>query len=118
MAAEMRVRFHPAARAEVLDAFLWYEERSPLTAAAFRQEIASAISLIAETPNRYPRAEHAIRRLVLPRFPFNVFYRTGQDGVVIGPLPTRSAARAIGRAGRPEVQSGFHTSRCQPRGDG
>lgn len=79
----MHVRFHPAARAEVLDARLWYEERSPLTAAAFAQEVAAAIGLIAEAPNRYPRAEHGTRRLILQRFPFNVFYRTGEDEVVI-----------------------------------
>ena len=79
----MRVRFHPAARAEVLEARRWYEERSPLTAAAFAQEVAAAIGLIAEAPNRYAKGEHGTRRLVLPRFPFNVFYRTGTDDVII-----------------------------------
>jgi len=79
----MRVRFHPAARAEVLDAGRWYEERSPLTAAAFAQEVAATVGLIAEAPYRYPRAEHGTRRLALHRFPFNVFYRNGDDEVII-----------------------------------
>jgi plasmid stabilization system protein ParE len=79
----MRVRFHPAARAEVLDAKLWYQERSPLTATAFVQEISVAIGLIAEAPNRFPKAEHGTRRSVLPRFPFNIYYCTDADEIII-----------------------------------
>ena len=35
----MTVRFHPAARDELRQARLWYEERSPLSAVAFEQEV-------------------------------------------------------------------------------
>src|SRR2546423_1885305 len=41
----MRVRFHPAARQELLDSELWYYERSRLAAAAFVQEIGFAVKL-------------------------------------------------------------------------
>ena len=79
----MKVRFHPAARAELQKARTWYEERSPLSAAALAQEVDGAISRIAEAPLRYPIAEHGTRRFVLPRFPFNIFYRVGITEVVI-----------------------------------
>jgi plasmid stabilization system protein ParE len=79
----MKVRFHPDARVELLRARAWYEERSPLSAAALAQEIDAAISRIAEAPMRYPQAEHGTRRLALPRFPFNIFYRVGATEVVI-----------------------------------
>ena len=35
---------------------MWYEERSPLSAAAFAHEVASAISRIKDAPTRYPLA--------------------------------------------------------------
>jgi plasmid stabilization system protein ParE len=72
------VRFHPAARDELREARLWYEDRSPLSAVAFAHEIDVAVSRIAEAPTRYPVAEHGTRRVVLPRFPYDIFYRIGQ----------------------------------------
>lgn len=79
----MTVRFHPAARMELREARLWYEERSPLSAVAFAQEVDGAVSRIAETPMRYPMAEHGTRRVVLQRFPYNVFYRVGTEEIVV-----------------------------------
>ena len=79
----MKVRFHPAARLDLREARVWYEERSPLSAVAFAHEVASAISRIKEAPARYPTAEHGTRRFVLQRFPFNIFYRVGASEVVI-----------------------------------
>jgi plasmid stabilization system protein ParE len=51
-AGEMTVRFHPAARDELRQARLWYEERSPLSALAFEQEIVAAVARIAEATPR------------------------------------------------------------------
>ena len=47
---------------------MWYEERSPLSAAAFAHEVENAISRIKEAPTRYPPAEHGTRRFVLSGF--------------------------------------------------
>jgi plasmid stabilization system protein ParE len=79
----MTVRFHPAARAELREARLWYEERSPLAAVAFAQEVAAAVSRIASTPMRFPLAEHGTRRVILRRFPYNVFYRVGAEETIV-----------------------------------
>jgi plasmid stabilization system protein ParE len=79
----MTVRFHPAARVELREARLWYEERSPLSAVAFAQEVDAAVSRIAEAPMRYPVAEHGTRRVLLDRFPYNVFYRVGIEEIVV-----------------------------------
>ncbi len=79
----MKIRFHPAARAELRRARAWYEERSPMSAAALAQEIDAAMSQIAEAPMRYPVAEYGTMRLVLPRFPFSIFYRVGNTEIVI-----------------------------------
>ena len=79
----MTVEFHPAARQELRSARAWYEERSPLSALGFAQEIDRAVQQIAGAPARYPPAEHGTRRFLLWRFPFTLFYRAGDTGVVV-----------------------------------
>ncbi len=79
----MTVSFHPAARVELLEARLWYDERSPMSAIAFVQEVDGAVSRIAETPMRFPLAEHGARRVVLSKFPYSVFYRVGTKEIVV-----------------------------------
>lgn len=79
----MTIHFHPAARADLRDALSWYEERSPLTAAAFASEFESAVDRIADAPLLYPVAGHGTRRLLLGRFPFSVFYRIRPNDAVI-----------------------------------
>ncbi|TDI23865.1 MAG: type II toxin-antitoxin system RelE/ParE family toxin [Acidobacteria bacterium] len=61
----MSVRFHPAARTDLLEARAWYEERSPLSAVGFARDVARAVRLIAEAPHRHPQAGHGTRRFVL-----------------------------------------------------
>jgi plasmid stabilization system protein ParE len=79
----MRVRLHPEARAELREARRWYYERSPLSATAFAHGVDNAVSRIAKAPTRYPLAEHATRKFVLQRFPFNIFYRPDETEIVI-----------------------------------
>ena len=82
-ASRMRVKLHPDARAELREARKWYYERSPLSATAFAHAVDSAISRIVEAPTQYPLAEHKTRKLVLQRFPFNIFYLPGGSAIVI-----------------------------------
>ena len=79
----MTVRFHPAARVELVEARNWYEERSPVSALAFAQEVAKAISQIAEAPNRFPPAECGTRRVVLPASRSTSFNRADAHAIVI-----------------------------------
>jgi plasmid stabilization system protein ParE len=79
----MRVSFHPRARDEVEEAQAWYEERSLLAAAGFLHELSQALQRIVEAPHRYPIAMHGTRRTLVERFPFNIFYRAGENEVVV-----------------------------------
>ena len=79
----MRVSFHPLARDEVEEAQAWYEERSVLAAAGFLHELSRALRRIGDAPDRYPVALHGTRRILLDRFPFNIFYRTTENEVVV-----------------------------------
>lgn len=79
----MRVSFHPLARDEAEEAQAWYEERSVLAAAGFLSELSQALRRIAEAPNRYPPALHGTRRIVLERFPFNLYYQVRESEAVV-----------------------------------
>ncbi|HLA10935.1 MAG TPA: type II toxin-antitoxin system RelE/ParE family toxin [Pyrinomonadaceae bacterium] len=79
----MKVRLHPAARADLLEARNWYYERSPLTSVAFTHAVEQAVSHIKTAPMTYPLADHGTRKLVLQRFPFNIFYRVGATEILI-----------------------------------
>jgi len=79
----MRVRLHPNARVEVREVRKWYYERSPLSATAFAHAVDTAVSRIVEAPTQYPLADHGTRKLVLQRFPFNIFYLPGESEIVI-----------------------------------
>lgn len=79
----MRVEFHAEAAREVVDAQTWYEERSLFAASAFLRELSTAVNRIREAPERYPRAEHGTRRILMERFPFTLYYRTSQDRCIV-----------------------------------
>lgn len=68
------VEIAPAAEGEIGDAFLWYRERNPLAAEAFRSEVFDAIDRIAEAPATWPADDEGNRKYVLRRFPYSVFY--------------------------------------------
>lgn len=89
----MTVKFHPHARAELHAARKWYYERSPLSAFTFAQTVNSAIYRISEAPNTFPLADHGTRKFVLQRFPFNIFYRSGETEILIVALAHQKRRR-------------------------
>jgi len=48
----VKVRYHPDARAELLDAVEWYEERRPMLGADFLTEVRRAETMIANGQQR------------------------------------------------------------------
>jgi plasmid stabilization system protein ParE len=58
----IRIRFHPAAAAEVEAAVQWYAERSPVAARAFASEVNACVERVGEAPDRWPRYVHGTRR--------------------------------------------------------
>jgi hypothetical protein len=51
----VKVRYHPDARAEVLAAVDWYEERRPMLGADFLTEVRRAETMIARRPAAWQR---------------------------------------------------------------
>jgi plasmid stabilization system protein ParE len=76
-------QFHPAAREEFRSATRWYRAQNVLASSEFRATVSSAIRLIAESSQRWPKYLHGTRRLVMQRFPFSVVYLDEPDFVII-----------------------------------
>lgn len=69
--------FHSKAAEEYLAATQYYlEHASPLVAAAFVAEVEAAIQILLAAPTRWPAIEEPqIRRYLLTRFPYSIYYR-------------------------------------------
>lgn len=69
-----RVAILPEAEAEFREAFLWYFERSPLAADAFRVEVFDRIDALERDADTWPHDDNGIHFRVLSRFPYTVYY--------------------------------------------
>lgn len=78
-----RVVFLAEARAEALETFRWYEEQRAGLGAVFRRELDEAIKRIGDTPHAYPPLYRDLRRVLVDRFPYAIFYRSLTDLVVV-----------------------------------
>ena len=78
-----QIIFHSDAEAEILEALVWYEERSGLAARAFVQELSHVVRLAAQSPKTWPMIFGGTRQIVFPRFPFNLVFRARGDVIEI-----------------------------------
>ena len=73
--------FHPEAGEEYLAATQYYlDHASPLVAAAFVAEVEAAIQILLASPTTWAVIEEPqIRRYLLTRFPYSIYYRWEPD---------------------------------------
>jgi toxin ParE1/3/4 len=69
------LRIRAAARAEIADAFEWYLARSKDAPADFLAELDRALEHIAEAPEQFPVVRGRLRRVLLRRFPYAVYFK-------------------------------------------
>lgn len=79
----VEVRLRPEAEQDVAEAALWYEANEPGLGAQFVDEVQATLNTIAEQPNAFTAVHKTVRRALVKRFPFGVFYKTDRDGLVI-----------------------------------
>lgn len=79
----MKLLRHRAAQAELRQAVAWYEKEQAI-GADLAAEVRQAFLAIERAPERWPAwpKKPRVRRFVLNRFPFSVFY-TIREGVVV-----------------------------------
>ncbi len=86
----MEVRFRSEAATDVVLARGWYDAQRPGLGDEFVEGLEHVIELISDLPEAFPEIAVGLRRALLGRFPYAVYYRLEADLVdVISCLHTR-----------------------------
>lgn len=79
----MKIAFLPAAQAELDDALSWYEEQAVGLGYEFLDELDQTLRLIATFPEFHPLVDKKVRRCLVNRFPYGVFYGVADDTIIL-----------------------------------
>ena len=79
----MKVRFLSVAEKELRDTFDWYESQTPGLGNEFLVELDQAVMRIRHYPMSCPAAEDGMRRALLNRFPYGLWYAIEADAVIV-----------------------------------
>ena len=71
------------AGAEIKSTYRWYEAQQSGLGAEFRMAVAAATSQIQRAPERFRVASDHFRRILVHRFPFEVFYEFDDERVIV-----------------------------------
>lgn len=77
------VRYRQEAVADIEAAYDWYEAERPGLGLEFRGALADAERFLAETPEAFPVVYRELRRILLHRFPYSVYFALTLEGVQI-----------------------------------
>lgn len=73
----------PEAEVDLERAYRWYESQSPGLGSRFLNSVDSALSLVQDNPLLFPEIYKHVRRALLRRFPYGVFYLSEDERIVI-----------------------------------
>ena len=79
----MTVRLTPEAETDFTEAYAWYLARGSDLGADFLLSFDAVLSTLAEYPETYPEVHRDIRRALMRRFPYCIFYVLELDGPVV-----------------------------------
>ncbi len=79
----MRLEFHPEAEWELIEAASYYDQQVPGLGERFEAEIRHAMELLLEQPEAGHPVDRSLRKFILTRFPFNVYYSFSADALRI-----------------------------------
>jgi len=75
--------FRPQAEAEARAAYRWYEAQKRGLGAQFADALDDVFQRIASNPFEFPALAGGIRRALLRRFPYGVYFRVHSDTIVV-----------------------------------
>lgn len=73
----------PEAERDITDAADWYETRKTGLGADFLRAVIGVLDSIERQPRSHPFVRGRVRRALLPRFPYGVFYCEQDDDVIV-----------------------------------
>ena len=79
----MFIVIRPEAELEIQDAYIWYEIQQNGLGDDFLLCLEAALSKIKRAPEMYPMIYKEVRRCLIKRFPYGIFYMVDELKVVI-----------------------------------
>ena len=79
----MKIYFLEIAETELDDAFEWYEVQQKQLGKQFINELEAAIKRIIAYPEYNTLIDSEIRRCLIKRFPYGIFYKVNSEQIVI-----------------------------------
>ena len=73
----------PDAANDILEAAKWYDNNLKGLGESFLESVDSAINSVQKNPEAYPKVYKELRRILLKKFPFGIFYLAEEDKIVI-----------------------------------
>jgi plasmid stabilization system protein ParE len=77
------VSFLPEALKDLTETQRWYASREPGLGQAFAEAIAEAVERIVLDPATFPCVHGAVRRLVVRRFPYAIYFRDVGNEILV-----------------------------------
>jgi plasmid stabilization system protein ParE len=75
--------FHPRVRMDMDDAYRWYETQNPGRGEDFLSSVQKVLDRIRANPEMHAKIYGEVRRCLIRRFPYGVFYRVETDRICI-----------------------------------
>ena len=75
----MRLEFHPEAELELIEAAVYYDKQAPGLGERFEFEIRYATDLLLDQPEIGLLVDPDLRKFILTRFPFTLYYSVTAD---------------------------------------
>jgi toxin ParE1/3/4 len=86
--------FTPRAHADIKEAFGWYEAQRTGLGFEFEGALAAVLQLVKAMPEAGPTVHRDLRRLLLERFPYALYYRLTESTIEVrGCLHQRRSPR-------------------------
>ena len=90
--------FRPIAQLELDESISWYENKRVGLGAEFRIELEKHLERIANQPQRFRHIRGQVRRVVLQRFPYSIYFLPEVDRIVVlAVFHTRRAPQQLER---------------------
>jgi plasmid stabilization system protein ParE len=78
-----RTFVRPEAQADIREAATWYEGREVGLGIGFIGEIRASLQHIADNPLRFPTVDEDVRRALLHRFPYSIYFVNEPEAAAI-----------------------------------
>jgi plasmid stabilization system protein ParE len=73
----------PEAELDVESSALWYERQQPRLGSRFLDALSEVFARITENPLQFRQLERGVRRALLPRFPYGIYFVPEPNRVVV-----------------------------------